>query len=690
MTAPSWMELLSSLCPYSVKRLESGEGNELVAELNAKDSDLLDAYQVGFLPRLYLDSLPSSIRSVLESKRLGNAFLLPAHDERGATVDALFVQRDRGSVKTKGLRDEVAGLLGLKVAKANAEIVVCDTFNLLTRFWPKKRNVLLLRGVADAKNNAERLYGLGVRQALVVAHRHGEEIALALQAAGIGVDVHAAPKMSGKDGIESSEAITSETPTIQPTQDAQAQLSSAYPERPTLKGYDQRTEEAVFVAGDATYTVEVTVESDSKLQVKLERGDKRAVDRFDLASEVQRKRFAVSSALRVSMPCEVVEEHLLCILEEAKRIERDQLNPLRPSTPKILVSEEERKEAIAFLQSPNLLEQIAADLEELGWVGESKLKRLLYLIGVSRKLPSPLAAAIRAPSGSGKSHGMETVSLLTPPEDVLHLSRLTDSSLYYQNDALRHRLLVIDEAENLSRDVCVALRVLQSRGSLTQSAVDRNAEGQVVTQFMEAQGPVAILTSSAGAVEQQLLSRCYDLTVDDSAEQTARILESQRRLRCDPQHHQNRERIIQRHHALQRVLETKPVVIPFADRIEFPSSSPKYRREQERFLCLIEASALLHQFQRTCMDGSVVATEEDFNIAVELAAEHVAKVGDELGREARELLGAVMAAGLSVFAMNDLKPLLPTWTRHRLLTALEELLGLELIVSPRRTRPREK
>lgn len=678
---PSWTELLASLVPYARRRLESGEGSELVAELQAKDVALLTGYAVGFLPRMFLDSLPSNLRPPLEAKRLGNSLLLPAVDERGVPVDGLCVQKDRDALKAKGLQKEPHGLLGAKVAATNDSIVVVDTFRLLAQYWARKQNVVLLRGTQDAQTNAERLYSLGVRQALVVAWRNGEDMALALQNAGIAVDVHASPKNFGK-GDELPASIIAPEEAVQPPAPA-ATPANEYPQAPTLKNYDPRTEEAVFVSGDATYTVEVTVESDSKLQVKLERLDKRAVDRFDLSSEVQRKRFAVSAALRVGVPCEVIEEHLLCILEESKRIQREQLNPLRPSTPKVLVSEEERKVAVEFLKSANLLDQIAADLEELGWVGEPHLKRLLYLIGVSRKLPKPLSAAMRAPSGSGKSHGMETTALLTPPEDVLHLSRLTDSSLYYQNDALKHRLLVIDEAEGLSRDVCVALRVLQSRGSLTQSAVDRDADGQVVTKFLESQGPVAILTSSAGAMEQQLLSRCYDLTVDDSAEQTAKILESQRRTRCDAHHHGKQEKIIQRHHALQRVLESKPVVIPYCGRIEFPSSSPKYRREQERFLCLIEASALLHQFQRTNVDGCVVASVDDFNIAVNLAGEHVAKVGDELSREARELLGAVTGAGLSSFATNDLKPLLPTWTRHRLLTALDELLGLELLSSPR-------
>src|SRR5208283_5971598 len=97
------------------------------------------------------------------------------------------------------------------------------------------------------------------------------------------------------------------------------------------------------------------------------------------------------------------------------------------------------------------------------------------------------------------------------------------------------------------------------------------------------------------------------------------------RLRSDPDYQGadgKRAKIIKRHHNLQRLLEIKPVLITFADRIQFPSSSVKHRRGMERFLNLIEASALLHQHQRLRHKNAsgeefVLAAIADYKTAVD-------------------------------------------------------------------------
>ncbi len=168
---------------------------------------------------------------------------------------------------------------------------------------------------------------------------------------------------------------------------------------------------------------------------------------------------------------------------------------------------------------------IGSDLAALGWVGEENAKRLLYLATVSRKLNAPISAALLASSGAGKSKSLETIAELTAPEDRIHVSRLTESSLYYHDgDSLSHKLLIVDEADALTPEVLVSLRVLQTRGALTQSHVVRNPDGTSATHFIEARGPVAVITSTAGKLDEQMLSRCFEIPVDESQEQTERVL----------------------------------------------------------------------------------------------------------------------------------------------------------------------
>ena len=61
-------------------------------------------------------------------------------------------------------------------------------------------------------------------------------------------------------------------------------------------------------------------------------------------------------------------------------------------------------------------------------------------------------------------------------------------------------------------------------------------------------------------------------------------------------------------------------MIPFADRLTFPSSWLRTRRDYARFLNLIEVSAFLHQHQREKRDGAIVADVADYAVAYGLAS----------------------------------------------------------------------
>ena len=87
------------------------------------------------------------------------------------------------------------------------------------------------------------------------------------------------------------------------------------------------------------------------------------------------------------------------------------------------MSEAERREALAFLKRPDLLDEISRDIDALGYVGEDTNKRLGYLVAVSRKLDDPLSAIVMSQSGAGKSGLTEVIEKLTPAEDMVLCSR---------------------------------------------------------------------------------------------------------------------------------------------------------------------------------------------------------------------------------------------------------------------------
>ena len=271
---------------------------------------------------------------------------------------------------------------------------------------------------------------------------------------------------------------------------------------------------------------------------------------------------------------------------------------------------------------------MARDIDSLGYVGEDTNKRLLYLVAVSRKLDDPLSAIVLSQSGAGKSGLTEVIEKLCPPEDVVLLTRLTLQSLYYVEPGFLDRKLVIVEERYGSIEADYSIRVLQSRKKLIAAAPIKDpSTGNMKTRIFTVEARAAFIeATTASAVNHENATRCFELTMDESAEQTRRIhkrmslLRTERGLRL----RQEADVISRRHWNAQRLLETLSVVVPYADKLSFPSAWLRTRRDYARFLNLIEVSAFLHQHQRERRDGAIVASTADYAVAYALAAEVLA------------------------------------------------------------------
>ena len=108
-------------------------------------------------------------------------------------------------------------------------------------------------------------------------------------------------------------------------------------------------------------------------------------------------------------------------------------------------------------------------------------------------------------------------------------------------------------------------------------------------------------------------SRAFLVNADESREQTRRIHESQRSKYSLERHSREQSlipRIIEAHHAAQRLLTPRVIVNPFASRLAFPDALMRSRRDHERFVDLIAAVCFLRQFQKQENEGRDAATGE--------------------------------------------------------------------------------
>ncbi|MEW6691173.1 MAG: DNA primase, partial [Pseudomonadota bacterium] len=295
----------------------------------------------------------------------------------------------------------------------------------------------------------------------------------------------------------------------------------------------------------------------------------------------------------------------------------------------------------------DLIAKLREDFAAVGCVGEETAMLIAYLAALSRKLPWPLAVLFCARSGAGKSNLQLLIAELIPPEDLIMHTRVTQYALFYKDEnALVHKLLAIDEEEGAS-EAAYALRSLQSAGylSITATCTDPQTGKQRAIDY-RVNGPTAIFLTTAHpeALDYETRNRFVILTVDESKEQTQRILEKQRWAETMEGlvSSERRLSVLRRHHNAQRLLQPIEVVNPHAERLAYPCDRLILRREQKKYLTLIKAIALLHQHQRP--KKKVEATEyievsrKDVEIAGELAPLILRRNLDELAPPTRQLL----------------------------------------------------
>ena len=380
------------------------------------------------------------------------------------------------------------------------------------------------------------------------------------------------------------------------------------------------------------------------------------VDTLDLYQAKQRQGFAKSAAGELRVEEHIIQRDLGRLLLKLEQVIEERAKAAEsPVVAPAAMTAAQTQEALAFLRDEHLIERIMADVERVGLVGEPHNALVAYLACISRKLGSPLAVLIQSTSAAGKSLLMDTVLALVPAEDRVHYSAMTGQSLFYLGETdLKHRILAIAEEEGV-RQAAYALKVLQSQGELTIASTGKDpATGMLVTQQYRVEGPVMLfLTTTAIDVDEELVNRCLVLTINESREQTRRILARQRsgRTLAGLVATSDAESIRQRHQNAQRLLRPLAVVNPYAEELTFLDDRTRMRRDHAKYLTLIEAITLLRQHQReikTLRQGGTVieyieVTLEDIALANRLAHEVLGRSLDELPPQTRRVLGLIEA-----------------------------------------------
>jgi DNA primase catalytic core len=375
------------------------------------------------------------------------------------------------------------------------------------------------------------------------------------------------------------------------------------------------------------------------------------IDTFDLYSARARNLFISQVGDELAIKAEVIKTDVGKLLLELEQLQEEHIaKTLAPKEQAIKLTEEERAAALAFLKDPQLIKRIVKDFADCGVVGEETNLLMGYLGTVSRLLDRPLGILIQSSSAAGKTSLMDAVLLMIPKEGQVKYSAMTGQSIFYLGEVdLRHKVLAIAEEEG-ARRASYALKLLQSEGEVSIASTGKDPiSGKLVTHEYEVIGPVMLFsTTTAVDIDEELLNRCIILTVNEDREQTRAIHKQQRQqyTLAGLWAKDKKDALRRLHRNAHRLLKPLEVVNHYANELTFLDSKTRTRRDHEKYLTLINAIALLHQYQRPIKTDTqqrqskqyIEVTIDDIEIANELANEVLGRSLDELPPQTRRLL----------------------------------------------------
>ncbi|MCP4106132.1 MAG: hypothetical protein GY749_11430, partial [Desulfobacteraceae bacterium] len=233
-------------------------------------------------------------------------------------------------------------------------------------------------------------------------------------------------------------------------------------------------------------------------------------------------------------------------------------------------------------------------------------------------------------SAAGKSYLIDTVKKLIPPEDVVSMTSLSEQALnYLPEDGLKNKFLVMGEAVH-SDVVEHQIREMLSAHELSRLVTTKDEKtGQMVSRMVRKEVTVsAVMSSTDYDLNAENTSRSFVVNTDESTDQTRRIHASQKRKYSTDRMEEKKNKvpeIIKTHHAAQRLLKKVSIVNPLAEKINFPDTLMRSRRDHDRFMDLIATVAYLRQFQKQEKETGGVSYIEcdltDLKLAVNIIKE---------------------------------------------------------------------
>jgi energy-coupling factor transporter ATP-binding protein EcfA2 len=362
--------------------------------------------------------------------------------------------------------------------------------------------------------------------------------------------------------------------------------------------------------------------------------------KLDLYEYRQVENTCKTIAEKLGLRKEVVETDLLALTGLLEFYRDKQIHQTKGrQESKIQVPAATATTCIGFLKEKDLIKRINELIGKAGIIGEETSRILLFLIASSYKMPDTLHALIQGSSGSGKTRLLKVISHLMPDEDVKRYTRVTDNSFYNQDEYFFvNKLLCFEDLDGLKEDAQLAVRELQSNEILITSTSIKDSNGSIRGGERTVRGPVASLScTTKGEIYEDNISRSFLIAVDESKEQTQRVIQYQNELSAGLIDKTGQKRVSEFLQNCIRLLKPYEVINPYANKIKLPPEAHKIRRLNELYQSFVKQITLINQYQRKQdKQGRLITEKEDLQTACDILFESILLKVDELDGSLRQ------------------------------------------------------
>jgi hypothetical protein len=163
---------------------------------------------------------------------------------------------------------------------------------------------------------------------------------------------------------------------------------------------------------------------------------------------------------------------------------------------------------------------------------------------------------------------MAKVYNFIPQADKKNFTRVTEGSLYnYGMYDLQNKLICIEDLDGMKEEAQFAFRELQSKGMIISSTSTKDDNGNISAQEKTVYGPIASMScTTKGEIYEDNMSRCFIIAVDESAEQSKKVIHYQNMKASGQIDEQKEKQCTEFIQTLVNLLKSYEVINPYADK----------------------------------------------------------------------------------------------------------------------------